>query len=341
MARAFKTICLSCEGKIDAGISLCLHCGRPTEWASHDDRIQWEVQQWRAQRAPASPVVHAPPPPVSRRRATRDIVPERPAPATEQTASKKRLFGRKNGQGSEPVPIEQPVEAVPAPVPPPAVQSVGDLRVVRTPDPAASNDSAPSNGPAPRSSTGAAPDEAATMKDRQLAHLSAWEREAIAGRERQRAQETLADAIASSKPAAAEPAAAEPAQVEEVDAEAEVVAAPLGNKTTAARKPAAKKETARPPAPKKSAAKKPAAKAPAAKKKATKRTTARKTPAKAAPSTERAPAPVSTLQEELLAETVKILRTIGDQMKSLSVRLEALETKIEAPPKRRGFFRRG
>ena len=336
MARAFKTICLSCEGKIDAGISLCSHCGRPTEWASHDERIQWEVQQWRAQRAPASPEVHAPPPPVSRRRATRDIVPERPAPTTEQTAAKKRLFGRKNGQGSESVPIEQPVEAVPAPVPPPAVRSVGDLRVVRTPDPAPSNDSTPSNGSSPPSSNGTASTEAATMKDRQLAHLSAWEREAIARRERQRTQ------------------------VEDVDADTEVVAAPPVKETAAARKPAAKKKTARAPAPKKAAAKKAAAKkaaakqaaakkaaakkavkAPAAKKKAAKRTTARKTPAEAAPSTERAPAPAGTLHEELLAETVKILRTIGDQMNSLSGRLEALEGKIEAPPTRHRFFRRG
>jgi hypothetical protein len=30
------------------GESFCGHCGRPSIWATHDERVSWEVNQWRA-----------------------------------------------------------------------------------------------------------------------------------------------------------------------------------------------------------------------------------------------------------------------------------------------------
>ena len=50
-ARAQKTMCSSCGGRIEAGESFCDHCGRPTAWASYEERIDWEVRQWRDARS--------------------------------------------------------------------------------------------------------------------------------------------------------------------------------------------------------------------------------------------------------------------------------------------------
>ncbi|MCI0347301.1 MAG: hypothetical protein L0221_17960 [Chloroflexi bacterium] len=73
MARTPKFICDSCGVfKLDPGAAFCDGCGRPTVWATYQDRTAWEVQQWRAKRAgssaPAStiatlPAVKRPAPP--------------------------------------------------------------------------------------------------------------------------------------------------------------------------------------------------------------------------------------------------------------------------------------
>jgi len=53
MGRSSKIECMFCDKKFLAGASLCEHCGRPTQWASHDERVEWEVSQWRQTRAEA------------------------------------------------------------------------------------------------------------------------------------------------------------------------------------------------------------------------------------------------------------------------------------------------
>jgi hypothetical protein len=56
MARAQKKIlCDICEmARIDVGSPFCGSCGHPTQWASHDDRVEWELGQWRKTRARSS-----------------------------------------------------------------------------------------------------------------------------------------------------------------------------------------------------------------------------------------------------------------------------------------------
>lgn len=51
MARIQKIICASCTGTIRVGESYCDHCGQPTTWASYEERIDWEVRQWRNARS--------------------------------------------------------------------------------------------------------------------------------------------------------------------------------------------------------------------------------------------------------------------------------------------------
>jgi len=44
-------LCASCDSQLRADSPFCPNCGRPTGWASHDERVAWEVRQWRASRA--------------------------------------------------------------------------------------------------------------------------------------------------------------------------------------------------------------------------------------------------------------------------------------------------
>ncbi|MGH2786091.1 MAG: hypothetical protein ACRDJ1_12580 [Actinomycetota bacterium] len=49
--KANAPICDRCETPFRSASSYCPGCGGPTQWASHDERVQWEVRQWRASRA--------------------------------------------------------------------------------------------------------------------------------------------------------------------------------------------------------------------------------------------------------------------------------------------------
>jgi hypothetical protein len=50
-----------CDEKIVAGVSFCTKCGKPTEWATHDQRIEYELSQWGSVRgAPAKSRKSAP-----------------------------------------------------------------------------------------------------------------------------------------------------------------------------------------------------------------------------------------------------------------------------------------
>lgn len=45
-----KVHCSHCDKRFIAGSSFCPHCGHPTIWATADERIRWEVDQWRSAR---------------------------------------------------------------------------------------------------------------------------------------------------------------------------------------------------------------------------------------------------------------------------------------------------
>lgn len=46
-------VCDRCETPFRSATAFCPGCGGPTAWASHDERVQWEVRQWRASRTAA------------------------------------------------------------------------------------------------------------------------------------------------------------------------------------------------------------------------------------------------------------------------------------------------
>ncbi|MFY9589075.1 MAG: hypothetical protein WAT66_16670, partial [Actinomycetota bacterium] len=44
-------LCSRCEAPFRSQSAFCAECGGPSPWATHDDRVAWEVRQWRASRA--------------------------------------------------------------------------------------------------------------------------------------------------------------------------------------------------------------------------------------------------------------------------------------------------
>jgi hypothetical protein len=84
MAKAIRVACDRCETKIRVGTPYCISCGTPTEWASHEERVEWELTQWhRTGDAPHQPL---PPAPKKRTTSLRPVV-ERRTPARVAAAS--------------------------------------------------------------------------------------------------------------------------------------------------------------------------------------------------------------------------------------------------------------
>ena len=124
MAKAAKVLCDRCESRINAGVSFCDRCGCPTQWASHQERVSWELTQWQA-----TDRTHAPGSPSKGNGTARRWIP--------------RPFGRKEPAQPKltlvPPKPQQPLEAsVPAPAvepdPVPAVAAVPEPPK-RKPDP--------------------------------------------------------------------------------------------------------------------------------------------------------------------------------------------------------------
>jgi hypothetical protein len=49
--KQIAVVCESCESPLRSDSPFCPGCGKPTRWATHDERVAWEVRQWRASRA--------------------------------------------------------------------------------------------------------------------------------------------------------------------------------------------------------------------------------------------------------------------------------------------------
>lgn len=131
MARATKVPCPSCDRKLIAGESFCGSCGKPTQWATHDERVRWEVAQWRRAREGDKPAIHAPSPPPRRRRLRGDDAAspageggvaafDAPAPAAEShngARPQRRFLARKDAPSPQPQaaePVRTPAPASPA-----------------------------------------------------------------------------------------------------------------------------------------------------------------------------------------------------------------------------------
>jgi ribosomal protein L37E len=55
MSKKLRFFCTRCENKIEEGKSFCKSCGFPTTWASHDEKVEWELHQWEEARRKATP----------------------------------------------------------------------------------------------------------------------------------------------------------------------------------------------------------------------------------------------------------------------------------------------
>jgi ribosomal protein L37E len=55
MGKKPRFFCTRCEQRVDERKSFCRSCGFPTAWASHDEKVEWELQQWEDARIKAVP----------------------------------------------------------------------------------------------------------------------------------------------------------------------------------------------------------------------------------------------------------------------------------------------
>lgn len=47
MLNGARVLCLYCDKKMEVGEAFCPTCAHPTEWATHDERVRWELQNYR------------------------------------------------------------------------------------------------------------------------------------------------------------------------------------------------------------------------------------------------------------------------------------------------------
>ena len=111
MAKAAKVLCDRCESRITAGVSFCDRCGCPTQWASHQERVDWELTQWQS-----SDRTHAPGSPSKGNGSSRRWLP-RPFGRKQTAQAKLTLVPPKPPQRAE---VSAPTPAA-APEPAPAV----------------------------------------------------------------------------------------------------------------------------------------------------------------------------------------------------------------------------
>ena len=51
MAKQARILCNRCEARLGDG-PYCPSCGYPTPWATHDERVEWELRQWSSHQEP-------------------------------------------------------------------------------------------------------------------------------------------------------------------------------------------------------------------------------------------------------------------------------------------------
>jgi hypothetical protein len=78
-----RYLCTYCEARIHEGTSFCGSCGRPTTWATHDEKVAWELSQYESVRTKPIETIDSGPLPVIPRTYTRSA--QRSAPARVTT----------------------------------------------------------------------------------------------------------------------------------------------------------------------------------------------------------------------------------------------------------------
>ena len=118
MAKAAKAVCDGCEHRLNSGAPYCGNCGQPTVWATHDDRVAWELHQYRekAERNPMG-VLYEP-------SSMKTAVLEKP--------KSRKLFGRRARH--EPVVVATPAPKPVAAVAPPVLRTVEPIPVRELPE---------------------------------------------------------------------------------------------------------------------------------------------------------------------------------------------------------------
>jgi ribosomal protein S27AE len=132
MAKAARAVCDRCEQRLNSGTPYCGNCGHPTAWATHDDRVAWELHQYRDQ-SEKNPmgVLYDP-------SSVKTMVIEKP--------KSRKLFGRRTAHRA---PVVAPAPKPAEPVAPPILRAVEPVPVRELPErPKAAKPAAPRPKPA-------------------------------------------------------------------------------------------------------------------------------------------------------------------------------------------------
>lgn len=148
MAKAAKVVCDRCENKLVAGVSFCVRCGGPTKWASHEERVSWELTQWktadRTHAADAQPHTGSSrrwiPRPFGRKSAPQPaltLVSAKPQPRIEAPpkASPVATAGTAEVPPATPKPAPAMVKVGPAPAPPKPAPARAAMKPIARPQP--------------------------------------------------------------------------------------------------------------------------------------------------------------------------------------------------------------
>lgn len=125
MAKAARAVCERCEHRVSEGRPYCGKCGRPTLWANHDDRVQWELANYRhkTQNVPLGVLYE--------NTTAQTTLLEKPK------RRKPRLFARRNHKSSIVLPQAKPMRVQPP------VAAAPPAPVLRAVDPAPMREIAP------------------------------------------------------------------------------------------------------------------------------------------------------------------------------------------------------
>ena len=80
-------VCTFCDEKLSNGQAFCGKCGQPTKWASHDERVLWDLGQWETSRKHQTKTDRAVASATRSQELAKDVRSRAAAPAAEQPAA--------------------------------------------------------------------------------------------------------------------------------------------------------------------------------------------------------------------------------------------------------------
>ena len=164
--RQLVLTCISCDVPLRSDGPFCEHCGRPTPWATHEERVAWEVRQWRASRAREGGSGSTQ---MMLVRTDEGYIPAPARPATGYVWDQPLHSERETTQRANPHAATRPTPAATTPAVAPAVEALAPAPVVPATEVAAAEAPPASPAPATRPSAPVTREEQVTVSKKAVA----------------------------------------------------------------------------------------------------------------------------------------------------------------------------